>query len=469
MRMIVSGNRAFTLIELIMVIVIIGILASVAAQKFGSIAENVQVEETLQEMDMLATAIAGDPRLENNGVRSDFGYVGDVGALPPNLDALVTNPGGFATWKGPYIKNSFEQISDDYKKDAWQTEYTYAAGPAITSTGSGETITRRLAASTNELVRNRVTGNIFDLDGTPPGNDYHDSLTVRLTLPNGAGGLTTKSAVPDIGGYFAFDSVPIGNHRIELIYQPNHDTLRQFVSVEPRAALYSEYRLTGDVWRGLNLNTGLIGYWPLNELSGMTTADVSGNGNDGTLTNMTGAEWTTGKIGGALTFDGIDDEIIIPDDDALDGVNRLTISFWIYPTVVDGNPRGPISKRVQYTSEYSYGVFPYGGNHINVDIDGNNNRFACPATLQANHWYHVAVVFDGTVPAAGRVSVYLNGVLDCTRYEASASIPNTNSNLVIGHLFGNSSGFFAGTIDDVRLYGIALSESEIQALYGMGN
>jgi hypothetical protein len=50
---------------------------------------------------------------------------------------------------------------------------------------------------------------------------------------------------------------------------------------------------------------GLVGWWKFDEGSGTVAYDSSGNGNDGNLTN--GPTWTTGKIGGALSFDGVND------------------------------------------------------------------------------------------------------------------------------------------------------------------
>jgi general secretion pathway protein G len=242
-----QDRHGFTLIEVVIVVIIAGILATIAIRSVFTISETGRIEETKHELDDLAYAIAGNPTLENNGVRSDFGYVGDVGAMPPNLDALVSNPGGYSTWNGPYIKRRFEQITADYKQDAWGAAYSYS-GVNITSSGSGSSIVRKIANATSDLTRNRVAGNILDRDGTPPGADYKDSLVVFLSIPNGTGGTSVKTVTPDIGGYFAFDSIPIGNHPLTVVYQPTHDTLDKFVSVDPRASVYGTYYLPADVW-----------------------------------------------------------------------------------------------------------------------------------------------------------------------------------------------------------------------------
>ncbi len=241
-------RHGFTLVEVVIVVVIAGILATIAIRSVFTITETAKIEETKHKLDDLAFAIVGNPTLQNNGVRSDFGYVGDVGALPPNLDALISNPGGYSTWNGPYIKRRFEQITNDYKQDAWGSTYSYS-GVNITSAGSGSNIVRKIANSSSDLTRNKVSGNILDRDGTPPGTDFKDSLLVLLSIPNGTGGTLVKAATPDLGGYFAFDSIPIGNHPLTVVYRPTHDTLDKFVSVAPSTAVYGVYYLSADVWK----------------------------------------------------------------------------------------------------------------------------------------------------------------------------------------------------------------------------
>ena len=120
-----SRSRGFTLVEVVLVLIISAILVTVALRSGVSISDAAKTEETKQELEALEYAMVGNPSLYNNGVRADFGYVGDVGALPLNLNALATNP-GLATWKGPYIKPRFSQVSNDFTLDAWGAPYQFA-------------------------------------------------------------------------------------------------------------------------------------------------------------------------------------------------------------------------------------------------------------------------------------------------------------------------------------------------------
>src|SRR4030042_6620249 len=71
----------------------------------------------------------------------------------------------------------------------------------------------------------------------------------------------------------------------------------------------------------------LVGWWRLDDGSGMTAADMSGNGNDGTLRGDTA--WVTGHLGKALQFDGVDDFVGVPHADILTMDNEVTVMAWI--------------------------------------------------------------------------------------------------------------------------------------------
>jgi prepilin-type N-terminal cleavage/methylation domain-containing protein len=165
----INKNSGFTLIEVVLIIVIMGIIATVAMKTMEPAMDQSRIDATLREMEIMSQAIIGNKNLISDGIRSDFGYVGDVGALPPNLDALVSNPGSYATWRGPYIMSDFLENPDDYKEDAWGNSYNYS-DVIITSPGNGSPITRRFAESVDELLSNTVNGSIYDGLNAVPGD-----------------------------------------------------------------------------------------------------------------------------------------------------------------------------------------------------------------------------------------------------------------------------------------------------------
>jgi len=238
-------ENGFTLVELALIIVIIGIMAAVAMQKMSSSVETAQVEQTKREMDQLAAAMVGNPNTYGRGSRSDFGYVGDVGALPTDLDALVQNPGGYTTWKGPYMGTGFG--ATDYQKDAWGVAYSLS-GTTLRSTGSGSDIDKELAASSAVLLSNTLQGVILDADRTAPGSTFKDSLVIRLSYPNGTGGTTTGSTTPAANGSFSFSNLPIGDRILQIIYRPATDTITIPVTIYPGHTARLDIVFPADLW-----------------------------------------------------------------------------------------------------------------------------------------------------------------------------------------------------------------------------
>src|SRR3989344_4335873 len=81
-----------------------------------------------------------------------------------------------------------------------------------------------------------------------------------------------------------------------------------------RAPIEAKLTSLYSLYSGSNASaTGLVGHWTLDagDISGTSAIDRSGNGNTGTLT--LGPTQATGQIGGALTFDGSDDYVSVPD------------------------------------------------------------------------------------------------------------------------------------------------------------
>lgn len=246
----IKKQAGYSLIELILVIVIIGILATVAMNRLEGSSDRAKFEMTKAEMNQLADGIVGNKDLSSDGFRTDFGYVGDIGALPPNLSALVTNP-GLATWNGPYIQDDYIATSGssptEFMYDEWGQSYSYSGGLTIVSNSNG-TITRQLANSSDELLNNKAAFNIYDINFNPPGNSYKDSISPALRYPNGSGSYTTATASVLANGYFEFSSLPIGKHLLEISIKPANDTIRKQIVITPGADHYSDVQYYGNGW-----------------------------------------------------------------------------------------------------------------------------------------------------------------------------------------------------------------------------
>jgi len=138
-------QSGFSLVELVIIIVLLGILAAVAVPMFGNMINSSKISATKSEMESLKRAIVGNPRVVAGGELIDRGYQGDVGTAPAQLADLVTKPGSVAAydkitrlgWNGPYIDNN----NGDYLKDAWGTNYIYdQSGRTISSINGADTI-----------------------------------------------------------------------------------------------------------------------------------------------------------------------------------------------------------------------------------------------------------------------------------------------------------------------------------------
>ncbi len=226
-------ENGFSLIELTVVLVAIAIALAVVMQSMTSSLDDIRRADTEREMEQLADAIVGNPEQTANGVRSDFGYVGDVGTFPASLNALRTNVGSRPTWSGPYLLIEHTQDTLSYLLDAWGTAYSYSGGNTITSTGSGSTITKKIANTTADYLRNTVTGTVTDIAGATPGAVKYDSVKILIDVPSGVSGTVVKSYKPNSSGQFTLDSIPAGIRRVRAVYTPANDTAELYYPVMP--------------------------------------------------------------------------------------------------------------------------------------------------------------------------------------------------------------------------------------------
>jgi len=232
------------------------------------------------------------------------------------------------------------------------------------------------------------------------------------------------------------------------------------------------------------LKSGLVGYWTFDgkdtNWGTNKTNDLSGQGNTGTLTNMsTTTSPVVGKIGQGLKFDGADDYVNVGDVAVVDNSNtQLSISAWFKMSVLPTSiaTRQPIIVKydatanereflllVGHNSTSDWNKITWNVQELATSYDSTTDLKGTTA-LKVNQWYHVIVTYQG----GNHMRIYLNGVLEA---EDTTGIPtdftNTAEPLYVGWLQDNSKAF-DGLIDDVRIYNRALSAGEVAQLYKLG-
>jgi len=195
----------------------------------------------------------------------------------------------------------------------------------------------------------------------------------------------------------------------------------------------------------------LMGYWQFNEASGTTVSDSSGHGNTGTAQN--GMGWTTGQMGSAGSFDGLNDQVRMPNSSSLDITGTgLTIEAWVRPTAVDGY-RVLVHKERQYSLAILNGQLTYADS-----ITWSYATMGSHGTVPVGVWSHVAATFDGAT-----VRFYLNGT-EVGAVPRSGSLTATTNALYLGS-YNGSAFFLAGGLDEVAVHSRALSGAEVQQHY----
>lgn len=202
-----------------------------------------------------------------------------------------------------------------------------------------------------------------------------------------------------------------------------------------------------------------LGWWKLDEANGTTTGDGGWVGHPLALESE--AKWAPGRLGGALVFDGRRDFVSAGFEPQFDVSESVTLSAWVNVAA----PIRPHPAVLGKPGSYSLGLS--GSTTRPVfrvrldDEEGKDSYLLCIAEtpLEPGSWHHLAATYSA---AERRARLYVDGVKACavrTRGE-DPPIARSDAPLELGR-WAPSGSYFPGLLDDARIYGRALSSSEI--------
>jgi fibronectin type 3 domain-containing protein len=226
------------------------------------------------------------------------------------------------------------------------------------------------------------------------------------------------------------------------------------------AAVNSSGQSQSSVTATITMPTLAVSWLKLDETSGATAADATGNNNSGTLVNS--PSWTGGRIGNALNLNGTNQYLTLPNS-VTSNLQDFTIATWVYWN--GGNNWQRIFDFGSGTSTYMFLSPKNGANNnlrfaITTSGGGGEQKIDSNATLPSGGWHHVAVTLSGSTG-----TLYVNG--QQVGQNTAMTLRPANLGVTTQNRIGRSQyndPYFNGRIDDFRLYAGALSASDIAAL-----
>jgi hypothetical protein len=379
---------------------------------------------------------------EDGELMNSVNYTGDIDYSADNL--YIGRYDGYSYYFDGTIDEvvlydralSDEEVADTY--GSW-----LRSAKAVDGSGGGEDI----QAGDQVVITFSHSTNGYPIDSS--------NIDTILALNNGHqwtdGGGGIDSAIWSSSGSFVNDILTITlttNTSTPTVTVEDTITLDGSIKDEYGADILDSIVIRGNFG---NVSPDLVANWKLDENADVMAHDETTE-NDGTIY---GASWVPGISGSALSFDGSNDYVEVPDSDSLDVVGDMTLEAWIYPKDKYGW-KGLVSK---WGNSWIWALDQYGHRsafHI------NGWRYA-NTSVPPNTWSHLAVVFDS---AANTVYFYYNGKPDGS-YTSQTQVQGIDGNLTIGRF--NNRYWFNGFMDEIMVYKRALSAEEVAHRYGSGS
>lgn len=216
-------------------------------------------------------------------------------------------------------------------------------------------------------------------------------------------------------------------------------------------------------------DSSIVGQWKLDESPaqhGTTISDSSSQSNDGTFTTNDGAtdKSINAKFAGGISFDGTDDEIIVPDDSSLDfGTGDFSISFFIKSDSTFSSAEYIMTKEDVSGIGFDLSIVSMmGQEYISLGLSFGSYGVTAgqiSGNFHDGRWHHIAFSVDRDGNCNGYLDGVLNDFSDISTY--SSDSVDTNEDLVIGSFISNAL-YFSGSLDNITLYNRAITINDVR-------
>jgi prepilin-type N-terminal cleavage/methylation domain-containing protein len=249
--------RGVTLLELLVVLMILSIILTAAVKTWDVTLERGRAETTSRKLSQIVNVIVGNPDYIVAGHRADFGFVGDVGRPPNNLQELVVfqpvSPPESSLWRGPYLRSTFNESPDGFRIDGWGDTIIYNKDSLFVRSLGGRGYADKtrwqtvfLSYDRTALIGNKMDGQIVDVHDRSPlvvlpllrRDSIIALLKVTLYLPSPAGKLSPREKAGASAAHFTYDAIPQGTHRLVAKYVNYYKTQRESTETTAYVTVY---------------------------------------------------------------------------------------------------------------------------------------------------------------------------------------------------------------------------------------
>ena len=210
-------------------------------------------------------------------------------------------------------------------------------------------------------------------------------------------------------------------------------------------------------------------HYHLNESSGITVLDASGNDRHGTTVNMEGGDWVAGKLNNALQFDGVDEYVYCGDIGGFERTQAFSLECWVKSTqttaqtLISKLAGAPVSEG--WMLYWQSGVLYFG---LYGGAVPNQILVSATTNIMDGNWHHIVATYAGN-STAGDCHIYVDNVDKTLGIVQDGLVSSILTDKPLKLASFESLYFYKGLLDEVVIYDQELTSAEVGSRWNGGD